>query len=71
VGWQVRIYFIMKEKVYLDSSIPSYYFDERESLSNFIQVTKLWWSEMADSYEIFISDAVFSQVGRVSPLGVT
>ena len=29
----------MKEKVYLDSSIPSYYFDERDSLANFIEIT--------------------------------
>ena len=29
----------MKEKVYLDSSIPSYYFDERESLASFIEIT--------------------------------
>lgn len=52
----------VKEKVYLDSSIPSYYFDERDSLKNFIEVTKLWWSEMSGSYEIFISDAVFNEL---------
>jgi len=54
----------MKEKVYLDSSIPSYYFDERESLANFIEVTKLWWSEMAGNYDTFISDAVFQELNR-------
>jgi len=54
----------MKEKVYLDSSIPSYYFDERESLANFIEVTKLWWSEMAGFYEVFISDAVLEELSE-------
>lgn len=54
----------MKEKVYLDSSIPSYYFDERESLANFIEITKSWWSEMADSYDLFISDAVLQELNR-------
>ncbi|MCK5718956.1 MAG: type II toxin-antitoxin system VapC family toxin [Thiomargarita sp.] len=52
----------MKEKVYLDSSIPSYYFDQRESIAIFIEITKKWWSEMASSYDIFISDAVFQEL---------
>ena len=30
----------MKEKVYLDSTVPSYYFDQRESLKAFTEVTK-------------------------------
>lgn len=31
---------VMKEKVYLDSTIPSYYFDQRESLAAFTEVTR-------------------------------
>ena len=52
----------MKEKVYLDSTIPSYYFDQRESLSVFIEVTRKWWSEMSSSYDIFISDSVLQEL---------
>ena len=52
----------MKEKVYFDSTIPSYYFDKRESLATFVQVTKKWWSEMSSSYDIFISDAVLQEL---------
>ena len=52
----------MKEKVYLDSTIPSYFFDQRESLQAFTKVTKRWWTEMAESYEIFISDAVIQEL---------
>ena len=52
----------MKEKVYLDSTIPSYYFDDRESLQTFTQVTKKWWSEMASYYELYISDAVLQEL---------
>ena len=48
----------MKEKVYLDSTIPSYYFDQRESLTSFIEVTRKWWLEMSGIYDIFISDSV-------------
>ncbi len=53
-----------KEKVYLDTSIPSYYFDERESLSQFVEITRNWWLEMADDYDIFVSDAVFQELNQ-------
>lgn len=52
----------MKERVYLDSTIPSYYFDDRESLSAFVAVTRKWWSDMATSYDLFISDAVLQEL---------
>lgn len=52
----------MKEKVYLDSTIPSYYFDNRESLSTFIVATKQWWKEMSTNYDVFISEAVLQEL---------
>ena len=52
----------MKEKVYIDSTIPSYYFDQREALAVFIEITREWWSKMASSYDIFISDAVLQEL---------
>ena len=52
----------MKEKVYLDSTLLSYYFDQRESLTAFMEVTRTWWSEMAGHYELFISDAVLQEL---------
>ena len=54
----------MKEKVYLDSTIPSYYFDQRESLANYIEVTKRWWKEMSSDYDIFLSDAVLQELNE-------
>ena len=54
----------MKEKVYLDSTIPSYYFDKRESLTTFIEITRSWWSEMSDDYDLFISDAVLQELNE-------
>jgi predicted nucleic acid-binding protein len=54
----------MKEKVYLDSTIPSYYFDKRDSLSTFVEITRNWWSEMAKNYDLFISDAVLQELNR-------
>nr|VFJ74899.1 MAG: Predicted nucleic acid-binding protein, contains PIN domain [Candidatus Kentron sp. FM]VFJ75825.1 MAG: Predicted nucleic acid-binding protein, contains PIN domain [Candidatus Kentron sp. FM]VFK22852.1 MAG: Predicted nucleic acid-binding protein, contains PIN domain [Candidatus Kentron sp. FM] len=52
----------MKEKVYIDSTIPSYYFDRRESLATFAEITRKWWSEMAGEYELFVSDAVIDEL---------
>lgn len=52
----------MKERVYLDSTIPSYYFDDRESLSWFTAVTRKWWSEMSNCYDVFVSDAVLQEL---------
>lgn len=52
----------MKETVYLDSTIPSYYFDQRKSLESFIEITRKWWSEMASYYELYVSDAVLQEL---------
>ncbi len=54
----------MKEKVYLDSTIPSYYFDKRESLAIFTKLTRKWWSQMSGSYDLFISDAVLQELNE-------
>ena len=56
----------MKEKVYLDTTIPSYYFDQRESLATFATVTRKWWTEMSDNYDLFISDAVLQELNSGS-----
>ena len=54
----------MKEKVYLDSTVPSYYFDEREALRTFTDITRKWWSEMSGYYELYISDAVLQELNN-------
>ncbi len=54
----------MKEKVYLDSTVPSYYFDEREALRTFTDITRKWWSEMSGDYELYISDAVLQELNN-------
>jgi predicted nucleic acid-binding protein len=53
----------MKEKVYIDSTIPSYYHDERDSLRTFIHITRQWWDEESENYEIVISEAVIQELG--------
>ncbi len=54
----------MKEKVYIDTTIPSYYFDERESLKSFSETTRLWWDSESDNYDMWISDAVLQELNE-------
>jgi predicted nucleic acid-binding protein len=53
---------IMKEKVYLDSTIPSFYYEERGATKNFIEVTRRWWDNESQNYDLWISDAVFQEI---------
>jgi len=54
----------MKEKVYIDTTIPSYYFDERENLKSFREITKTWWDNESKNYDIWISDAILQELGE-------
>ncbi len=47
----------MKKAAYLDSSIPSYLYDKRESIKTFIDITKDWWSEERENYRVVTSEA--------------
>jgi predicted nucleic acid-binding protein len=46
----------MKRTIYLDSTIPSYLFDERESIKTYIEVTRKWWEEERENFELWISE---------------
>ena len=52
----------MKKSVYIDTTIPSYYFDERSSISFQNQITKKWFSEESQNFDIFISEAVLIEL---------
>jgi predicted nucleic acid-binding protein len=45
----------MKKSVYLDTTIFSYLVDERESIRNFIDVTKEWWETQRENYDTYLS----------------
>lgn len=44
----------MKRTVYVDSSIPSYLFDDRIGIAYHIEVTKEWWDEERVNFDIRI-----------------
>ena len=53
---------VPRPRVYLDSTIPSTYFDERDSSRFEIEVTQRWWREESANYEIWISPATTSEL---------
>ena len=54
----------MRNSVYLDSTIPSYYFDERESIKSFVEITKKWWLEERNNFDIFTSEETLDELNE-------
>lgn len=54
----------MRKAVYLDSTIPSYLFDRRESLETYTAITRKWWEEESKNYRIFLSDETVAETSR-------
>ncbi len=54
----------MKKSVYLDTTIPSYLFDERESVKMHIDITRKWWTEERGNFEIWISDETINELSE-------
>lgn len=52
----------MKPTVYIDTTIPSYYVDHRESLTVHIDRTRVWWDEEARLYQVFASPLVIREL---------
>jgi hypothetical protein len=41
-----------KYSVYLDTTIPSYYYDERPELKLHRDITRRWWDEEKSHYDV-------------------
>jgi len=52
----------MKPVVYIETTIPSYYYDQRPSLQFEIARTKEWWDEERLDYELITSEAVLEEL---------
>ncbi len=52
----------MKRTVYLDTTIPNYYFDKRESLKTFSEITRKWWKEERHNFDIYISEETLDEL---------
>jgi len=52
----------MKKTVYFDTTIPSYYFDEREKVKFQSEITRKWFSQEAGNYQIYLSEATLGEL---------
>jgi predicted nucleic acid-binding protein len=53
---------IMKPTVYIETTIPNYYFDRRTVLTQQAARTRQWWDQERDDYECFLSPAVMVEL---------
>ncbi len=54
----------MKRTVYLDTTIPNYYFDERESIKKFGEITRTWWQEESQNFDVWVSNETLTELGE-------
>src|SRR5262249_18753301 len=52
----------MKPLVYLETTIPSYYCDDRPAVAADIVRTREWWDGERDAYDCFMSAAVLDEL---------
>lgn len=56
----------MKNSVYLDTTIPSYLFDEREKIKIHIEATKKWWNQESKNFGSPVKSSDLSYCDRQS-----
>ncbi|MCX6030808.1 MAG: PIN domain-containing protein [Chloroflexi bacterium] len=54
----------MKKTVYLDATIPSYLVDERDSIREYIAVTKKWWDEESTHFDVYVSEETIAELSE-------
>ena len=57
---------MIKKSLYLDTTIPSYYYDQRKELDIRYRrkVTRDWWVKEKDSFSLYISELVLVELQR-------
>ena len=50
-----------RPRVYPDSTVPSYYFDERAELITFVNVTRDWWTNESQACDLWLSPATLDE----------
>lgn len=54
----------MTRTIYLDTTIPSYLFDEREELKTFVNVTQQWWTEERQQFDLYLSEETMVELNN-------
>jgi len=55
---------IMKKTVYLDTTIPSYMFDNRDEIRLHIDITGKWWQEESKNYFVVTSENTINELSK-------
>ena len=56
----------MKEKIYLDTSVISAYYDEHDLKRQ--KITQLWFADIREKYDLYISEIVELEINNTSDL---
>ena len=54
----------MRRSVYIDTTIPSYYVDERPILRLHIDRTRQWWDEERHLYDLYTSEFTLAELAE-------
>jgi len=54
----------MQPTVYIETTVPSYYCDNRPELAADIARTRQWWDEERDDYQCYLSEVVLSELAE-------
>ncbi len=54
----------MKKSIYIETSIPSYYHEERKELEFQRGITRRWWDDERSQYFIYISEIVITELEK-------
>jgi predicted nucleic acid-binding protein len=54
----------MNKSVYLDTTIPSYYYEERLETTAFAEITRKWWDTQRFDFDIFVSDYTIAELNQ-------
>jgi predicted nucleic acid-binding protein len=61
-GSPARVPSAPRPRVYLDSTIPSYYFDTRPEILNYVADTRHWWDKESSAYDLWVSQATLREL---------
>ena len=56
----------MRQRVYIETSIPSFYYTQREDVESKARMnwTRQWWNECSDDFSLVSSAAVIAELRR-------
>ena len=51
-----------RKSVYIDTTVPSYYFEERGDFRVYREITRRWWNTERKHYDIYISGVSMAEL---------